>query len=140
MDVSENASERSVAPHLLGDISAPARHEDPTLIAMSRQAHRAILNRLTAEVIDAVAEGASAVPEAARLVAWMHGDLLPWAHDRELTVVNEARRAALRSDRGVLMGLESLLTGSSGYEAANWTRQIHRTATIMLARMEIGED
>jgi hypothetical protein len=140
MDASEKASEESVAPSVRLDIARPAVDTDPTLIAMSRQAHRSILNRLTAEVIDAVAEGATGVPEAARLVAWMHGDLLPWARDREMAVVDEARRAALRSDRGVLMGLESLLTGASGYEAANWTRQIHRTATIMLARMEIGED
>lgn len=112
---------------------------DPVLIAMSRQAHRAILNRLTAEVLDAVAEGESAVPEASRLAAWIHADFLPWAQDRELQAADQSIRAALRSDRGMLMGLQSLLTGSRGYDAANWTRQIHRTATILLARLEYLE-
>lgn len=112
---------------------------DPVLIAMSRQAHRAILNRLTAEVLDSVAEGESAVPEAARLAAWLHADFLPWAQDRELQAADQSIRASIRSDRGMLTGLESLLTGSSGYDAANWTRQIHRSATILLARLEYLE-
>ncbi|MCB9411804.1 MAG: hypothetical protein H6525_03005 [Actinobacteria bacterium] len=112
---------------------------DPVLIAMSRQAHQAILNRLTAEVLDAVAEGDTAVAEAARLSAWLRADFLPWTKDRENQSSDQSVRAALRSDRGVLIGLESLLAGSHGYDAANWTRQIHRSATVLLARLEYLE-
>ncbi len=109
---------------------------DADLIAMSRQAHRALLNRLTAELLDAVADGDSGVPEAARLAAWLRADLLPWTIDREEAIVDEVSRAALCSDRGVLTGLQSLLAGSHGPEAARWARQIHRTGAIMLARLE----
>lgn len=107
---------------------------------MARQANLAILNRLTSEVLDAVADGDSAVPEASRLALWLRVDLLPWAESRIVEAPDEHGRAALRSDCGVLSGLDSLLTGSSGIESARWTRQIHRTATILLARMEYLED
>lgn len=112
---------------------------DRDLIAMSRQAHRALLNRLTEELLDAVADGDSGAPEAFRLAAWLHGDLLPWTQDREATLDDDAARVALRSDIGVLSGLQSLLNGSHGKDAAKWARQIHRTASIMLARLEYLE-
>ncbi len=121
------------------DRPIPVFHTDPVLVAMSRQAHQAILNRLTAEVLDAVAEGDAAAREAARLAAWLRADFLPWVRDREKQTADSGLRDALRSDRGVLLGLESLLTGASSYDAANWTRQIHRSATIMLARLEYLE-
>lgn len=120
------------------DRPIPVFHTDPVLVAMSRQAHQAILNRLTAEVLDAVAEG-DAAREAARLAAWLRADFLPWVRDREKQTVDSGLRDALRSDRGVLVGLEGLLAGSSSYDAANWTRQIHRGATILLARLEYLE-
>lgn len=113
---------------------------DAELLSMSREAHLAILNRLTNEVLAAVADGDSAVPEASRLAVWVRADLVPWAQARAGKYPDEAGQAALTSDCGVLDGLDSLLTGASGPEAAKWARQIHRTATILLARMEYLED
>ena len=107
---------------------------------MSREAHLAILNRLTNELLVAVADGDTAVPEASRLAVWVRADLVPWAQDHAVDFPDEAGRAALKSDCGVLDGLDSLLTGASGAEAAQWARQIHRTATILLARLEYLED
>ena len=98
-----------------------------------------LLNRLTSELLEAVADGDWAVPETTRLSLWLRADLLPWAGDREQSVTDPAARAALRSDRGVLIGLANLLASAHGIEAAKWARQVHRTAMVLLARLEYLE-
>lgn len=106
------------------------------LLAMARQAHRATVTRLTKELLDAVADDSAAVPEAARLHAWLSADFLPWVLAQETLLDGDAARAAVRSDCGILTGLASLVNGSHGEDAAGWARQIHRTSLILLTRLD----
>lgn len=116
--------------------AALSRDSDPTLAAMARDSHRLTLARLANEVLDAVDDGDSGVPEASRLHIWVRVELLPWAQEEQLAIVDESERAAVRSDFGVIVGLNSLLAGANHEDAAAWTRQLHRTALIMLARLD----
>lgn len=109
---------------------------DPALAAMTREAHRLTLSRLVDEVLDAVEDGDSGVPESGRLHTWVRVEFLPWAQAENMSISDEAERAAVRSDIGVIVGLNSLLAGANHQDAAAWTRQLQRTALIMLARLD----
>lgn len=116
--------------------AAPSRPVDPALAEMARQSYRLTLGRLAAEVLDAVADGDSGVPETGRLHTWVRVEFLPWIEEQHLDVEGEADRAALRSDIGVIVGLNSLLAGASRDDAAMWTGQLQRTALILLTRLD----
>ena len=81
---------------------------DPALAAMTREAHRLTLSRLVDEVLDAVEDGDSGVPESGRLHTWVRVEFLPWAQAENMSISDEAERAAVRSDIGVIVGLNSL--------------------------------
>ncbi len=116
--------------------SPAAAAADPALAEMARESHRLTLARLVDEVLDAVEDGDSAVPEAGRLHTWIRVEFLPWAQSENATITDDAERAAVRSDVGVIVGLNSLLAGANHEDAAAWTRQLHRTSLIMLARLD----
>ncbi len=101
---------------------------------------RFTLDRLVAEVVDAVADGMWGVPEASRLHAWLHVEFIPWCENRHEAAMAVEDAAAIKSDCGLLTGLNSLLHGSRGQEASKWARQLHRTGTILLARLEYLPD
>lgn len=98
---------------------------------------RLTLERLCSELLDAVDDGDWGVREASRLHTWMRAELLPWFEQRESEADDLSTAAAIRSDRGVLVGLNSLLMGARGDEAAKWTRQISRVGLIALTRLEL---
>ncbi len=102
------------------------------------EALRDTLDRLTGDVAAALEDGTWAVPEAARLHAWVKSELVPLSEAMETAVpsVHVATRAALASDRGLLLGLNSLLSGSRGQEAGQWAREIHTTGMALIERLE----
>ena len=79
-----------------------------------------------------------AVPEAARLHAWVKSELAPLSESMEsaVPVADVAARAAVASDRGLLLGLNSLLSGSRGQEAGQWAREIHTIGLALIGRLE----
>ena len=103
------------------------------------RALRANLNRLTAEVIDAVEDGTWAVPEASRLHAWIKSELVLWSQSREAEVATDDRAelASVVSDRSLLIGLNSLLSGSRGAEAAQWASEIKSVGLSLISRIEM---
>jgi len=107
------------------------------MATMERQSMRLTLERLCEELLTAVDDGDWGVREASRLHAWMRAEFLPWFEQRENEADDLATAAAIRSDRGVLLGLNSLLMGARGDEAAKWTKQIARVGMIALTRLEL---
>lgn len=117
-------------------VEAPAATADRA--AMFRQSLQLALDRLVADLLAATEDGDWGVTEAGHLATWVHAELLPWSLAAAETLDDAAARAALRSDQGVLTGLNSLLRGSHGDEAAKWARQIQRTGTIMITRLDMA--
>lgn len=102
------------------------------------EALRDTLERLTGDVVAALEDGTWAVPEAARLHAWVKSELVPLSESMEASApgADVAARAAIASDRGLLLGLNSLLSGSRGQEAGQWAREIHTTGHALIGRLE----
>jgi hypothetical protein len=99
---------------------------------------RDTLERLTGEVAGALEDGTWAVPEAARLHAWVKSELVPLSVSMEAAIpkVDVAARAGVASDRGLLLGLNSLLSGSRGQEAGQWSREIGNVGRGLIDRLE----
>ena len=102
--------------------------------------YRALLSnlaRLSAEVINAVEDGTWAVPEASRLHAWVKSELVPWSQSREADIASSdpVAVAGVVSDRGLLIGLNSLLSGSRGRDAAQWADEIRTVGESLIARI-----
>lgn len=74
----------------------------------------ATADRLVLDVVDAVDDGYTAVPESQRLIAWLGADFLPWANARY-----PQAPAPLVELRDVL----DQMHGSSGAEAAQLAAQ-----------------
>ena len=118
--------------------SRPVRTRTSSAFDARWEALRDTLERLSGDVAAALEDGTWAVPEAARLHAWVKSELAPLSESMEsaVPVADVAARAAVASDRGLLLGLNSLLSGSRGLEAGQWAREIHTIGLALIGRLE----
>lgn len=117
-------------------VRAQIMHDQAQRLHMMRENMRLTLARLVADLLAATNEGDSGVPEAARLHAWVRGELLPWSDEVLFLAPESSHRDALRSDVGLISGLASLLSGSREEDAAKWGEQIGFAGAVLITRTE----
>ena len=117
-------------------VRARIMREQSARLSMMRENMRLTLARLVDDLLAATNEGDSGVPEAARLHAWVRGELLPWSDEVLFLAPESSHRDALRSDVGLISGLASLLSGSREEDAAKWGEQIGFAGAVLITRTE----